>query len=156
MKLYHGSNIEIDFIDLSKGRHGKDFGKGFYVNPDYSQAALFSNVVVKREGFGSPIVNVFEFNEKALHLLDVKKFEGYTKEWAEFIIGNRGNSSVANIHNYDIVIGPIADDNVGTQIRRLSRGFISMEVFLNEIKFIKPSIQYFFGTVDSLKYLKKI
>ena len=32
MKLYHGSNIEIDVIDLNRGRRGKDFGKGFYAN----------------------------------------------------------------------------------------------------------------------------
>lgn len=29
--LYHGSNIEIDVIDLSKGLKDKDFGKGFYL-----------------------------------------------------------------------------------------------------------------------------
>lgn len=27
MILYHGSNIEIGEILLSKGRHGKDFGR---------------------------------------------------------------------------------------------------------------------------------
>ena len=35
MKLYHGSNIEIEVIDLTKGRKGKDFGRGFYLSEDY-------------------------------------------------------------------------------------------------------------------------
>ena len=35
MILYHGSNIEIGEILLSKGRHGKDFGRGFYLSADY-------------------------------------------------------------------------------------------------------------------------
>lgn len=30
MKLYHGSNVEIEQIDLNRGRRGKDFGRGFY------------------------------------------------------------------------------------------------------------------------------
>lgn len=30
MKLYHGSNVEINEVDLSKCRPFKDFGVGFY------------------------------------------------------------------------------------------------------------------------------
>ena len=40
MKLYHGSNVEIDVIDLGRGRRGKDFGQGFYLSADRSQAQL--------------------------------------------------------------------------------------------------------------------
>jgi hypothetical protein len=29
IKLYHGSNVKIEKIDLSKSKNGKDFGKGF-------------------------------------------------------------------------------------------------------------------------------
>ena len=32
MILYHGSNVEIQHIDLSKSARGKDFGKGFYLS----------------------------------------------------------------------------------------------------------------------------
>ena len=34
MILYHGSNVSIDAIDLSKSRTGKDFGTGFYLSAD--------------------------------------------------------------------------------------------------------------------------
>ena len=40
IQLHHGSNVVIDKIDLSKSKTGKDFGKGFYLNPDYEQALL--------------------------------------------------------------------------------------------------------------------
>ena len=93
MKLYHGSNVEIDIIDLNRGRRGKDFGKGFYTNPDYKQAVEFCSNVIRREGSGVPTVTIFEFDEAALELLNVKRFEGYSKEWAEFILMNRSNSS---------------------------------------------------------------
>lgn len=156
MKLYHGSNVEIEYVDLSRGRRGKDFGKGFYANPDYMQAVEFCSNVVRREGSGIPTVTSFEFDESALDMLNIKKFDGYTKEWAEFILMNRNNISDQPAHNFDIVIGPIADDGVGTQIRRLSRGFITFDAFLEELKYSKVSIQYFFGTEKALKFLKKI
>ena len=156
MKLYHGSNVEIEYVDLSRGRRGKDFGKGFYANPDYMQAVEFCSNVVRREGSGIPTVTSFEFDESAMERLNVKRFEGYSKEWAEFILMNRNNISDKPAHDFDIVIGPIADDGVGTQIRRLSRGFITFDAFLEELKYSKVSIQYFFGTEKALKFLKKI
>lgn len=156
MKLYHGSNVEIEYVDLARGRRGKDFGKGFYANPDYMQAVEFCSNVVRREGSGIPTVTSFEFDESALDMLNIKRFDGYTQEWAEFILMNRNNNSDKPAHDFDIVIGPIADDGVGTQIRRLSRGFITFDAFLDELKYSKVSIQYFFGTEKALKYLKKI
>jgi hypothetical protein len=156
MKLYHGSNVEIEYVDLSRGRRGKDFGKGFYANPDYMQAVEFCSNVVRREGSGTPTVTSFEFDESALDMLNIKRFDGYTQEWAEFILMNRNNISDKPAHDFDIVIGPIADDGVGTQIRRLSRGFITFDAFLDELKYSKVSIQYFFGTEEAIKYLKKI
>ena len=38
MKLYHGSNLVIEKIDLSKGRPAKDFGRGFYLSDNMDQA----------------------------------------------------------------------------------------------------------------------
>ena len=156
MKLFHGSNVEIESIDLARGRKGKDFGKGFYANPDYMQAVEFCSSVIRREGVGVPTVTSFDFDESALNVLNVMRFDGYSKEWAEFILLNRNNTSDVPAHDYDIVVGPIADDGVGTQIRRLSRGFITFDAFLEELKYSKVSIQYFFGTEEAIKYLKKI
>ena len=156
MKLFHGSNVEIESIDLARGRRGKDFGKGFYANPDYMQAVEFCSSVIRREGVGVPTVTSFDFDESALNVLNVMRFDGYSKEWAEFILLNRNNTSDVPAHDYDIVVGPIADDGVGTQIRRLSRGFITFDAFLEELKYSKVSIQYFFGTEKAIKYLKKI
>ena len=58
MILYHGSNIEISEIILTKGRHGKDFGRGFYLSADYRQAVRMAENVVRREGVGVPCVTV--------------------------------------------------------------------------------------------------
>ena len=89
MILYHGSNVEIEEILLSKGRHGKDFGRGFYLSADYMQAVRMSENVVRREGSGTPVVTKFEFDETSLDGFSVKRFEGYTEDWAEFVLSNR-------------------------------------------------------------------
>ena len=44
MKLYHGSNIKIQTIDLERGRLGKDFGKGFYLSSEYEQAERMAQI----------------------------------------------------------------------------------------------------------------
>lgn len=156
MKLYHGSNIEIEVIDLAKGRKGKDFGRGFYLSEDYKQAVKMSEIVVRKEAEGLPCVTCFELDEVAFEQLRIKRFEGYTEEWAEFVLANRRNWTDEQIHSYDIVVGPIADDAVGVQVRQLSRGYISFDKFLERIKYIKPTIQYFFGTETSIQYLTKL
>ena len=156
MILCHGSNIEIGEILLSKGRHGKDFGRGFYLSADYMQAVRMSENVVRREGSGTPIVTKFEFDESSLDGFNVKRFEGYTEEWAKFVLANWKNRSDEQVHQYDIVIGPIADDAVGVQIRQLSRGFITFDKFLESIKYTTPTCQYFFGTEGAIRLLTKI
>ena len=61
-----------------------------------------------------------------------------------------------HVHSYDIVVGLIADDTVGLQMRRLMQGYIDIERMVEELRFHKPAIQYFFGTEKAISYLKKI
>ncbi len=160
IKLYHGSNVEIDTVDLSFSRIGKDFGKGFYLNPDKQQALQMAERTAERSRFGKPVLNTFLFDDSVLHSLStplsVKIFEGYDKEWLNFILANRNNRTQNQAHSCDIVIGPIADDTVGLQLRRFLQGYIDEDKLIEELRFKEPSIQYFFGTIESLQYIKKI
>lgn len=157
--LYHGSNISIDTVDLSFSRRGKDFGSGFYLNPDRQQAMEMASRTTQRMLEGKPIVTTFLFDDTLLNdnsPLNVKIFEEYSKEWAEFVLLNRKNSSDVPAHEYDVVVGPIANDTVGLQMRRFILGYISIERMIEELRFKKPAIQYFFGTELAVGYLKKI
>lgn len=159
IQLHHGSNVVIEKIDLTKSKTGKDFGKGFYLNPNYDQAFLWAKSRVKTLDKGTPVVTSFEFNlDLALkENLKVKIFEDYSEEWAEFVVSNRRNNSANPIHPYDIVIGPIADDNVGRQIQFYMQGYWSLNQLVEKIKYNeKKSIQYFFATETSLKFLKPL
>lgn len=158
MILYHGSNTEIHTIDLNQSMRGKDFGQGFYLSEDQRQAEEMATFKTLQFG-GSPIVNAFEFDETLLSnsLLNTKIFDGYSLEWAEFIFANRNNMTDIPIHEYDIVYGPIADDRVGVQIRNLIEGNITIDVFLERLKYIKGiTFQYYFGTQRTINYLKRL
>lgn len=159
IRLHHGSNVSIDIIDLSLSKRGKDFGQGFYLNPNYNQALEIAEFKVDIFGEGSPSVTSFDFDEDAARKagLSIKVFQDYCVEWAQFVVDNRNNKSDEAIHDFDIVIGPIADDKVGLQIRKFIENEISIDKLIERIKYYgDKSIQYFFGTERSLNYLQKV
>lgn len=157
MKLYHGTNIDFTAIDIQKCKPNKDFGRGFYLT-DIKKQAL--NMAVRRcdiENNGTPIVLEYEFDENALTSgkLKVKSFEGVSKEWAEFIIQNR-LAKGKRMHEYDIVIGPIADDGVVYQINLYMQHFITIEQLVQGLTYKKLNRQYFFGTEKAIAKLRRI
>ncbi len=159
MKLYHGSNIPIERIDLSKSKVGKDFGCGFYLSDDYDQALRQAKRRTLIANEGEPVVTTFEVADPANFPTDIKMkvFDSYSEEWANFILLNRRNVERKPVHPYDIVVGPIANDTIGYQIRRFLSQSISLEKFIEEIKFLKGiSMQYYFGTEKALSLLKRI
>jgi len=158
MKLYHGSTTDIDRIDLQKSRPNKDFGRGFYLSADQQQAWRMGEFKALTEG-GTPILNTYLFDERVLTSgeLRVLTFEGYTREWADFIFLNRNNRSIDPAHDYDIVYGPIANDRVGVQIGKYEAGDITLDQFLQNLKYMKGiTFQYYFGTERAISKLSKI
>ena len=157
MILYHGSNISIDVIDLSKSKRYKDFGQAFYLSAEWEQAAKMAEAKVVQFG-GEEAVTAFEFEERYMNRsgLRIKLFEGYTREWAEFVFCNRDENQQFE-HHYDIVYGPIADDYVGLQIRDFKRHVITFEQFLQNIHFHKGiTYQYAFCTQEAVDLLTRI
>ena len=89
--------------------------------------------------------------------LKVHTFDGYTREWADFIFLNRNNKTAAPVHDYDIVYGPIANDRVGVQIGKYEAGDITLDQFLENLKYMKGiTFQYYFGTERAISKLTKI
>ena len=156
--LYHGSTVNIEVIDLQKSRPNKDFGRGFYLSADRQQAWRMGEFKALTEG-GEPVMNEYLFDETLLSSkeLRVLTFEGYTKEWADFIFLNRNNKTDKPAHDYDIVYGPIANDRVGVQIGKYEAGDITLEQFLQNLKYMKGvTFQYYFGTEIAISKLQKV
>ena len=165
MRLYHGSNIVIDSINLAMCRPYKDFGRGFYLTDIEEQAVQMAKRVSRIYG-GSPVINGFEIQDDFREISDIQiKDFGVqtTEEWAKFVMNNRSRSftdtknTLCNKDNkYDIVIGPVADDNMALLFRQYENEIIDFETLLKGMIYKKTSSQYSFHTENSVKLLRKV
>ena len=157
MILYHGTNVEFDVIDLAKSKPNKDFGQGFYLTADYEQALAMARIKVEQLEFGKPLVLTYEVDEELMALLNTLYFKEYSEEWAKFILLNRRNDKPCPAHDYDIVFGPIADDRVGVQLWKYETQSIDLPTLVRNLQHMKGiTFQYFFGTEEAIKLLKRI
>ncbi|MBR6448666.1 MAG: DUF3990 domain-containing protein [Fibrobacter sp.] len=163
MILYHGSNTDIVRIELPKCRPNKDFGKGFYLTTIREQAVRMAQRVSRMYG-GAPVLNIYEFDDTddILKSLNIRRFDGPSVEWAKFVITNRNASKMADCQEdsnidckFDLVIGPIANDDLALLFRQFSEGTISVDTLVNEMKFKKLTDQYSFHTEKSIALLHK-
>lgn len=157
MKLYHGSNTIIESIDLSKCRPYKDFGKGFYLTDIQEQARRMAARTVRMFN-GTPTVTTFEFDlDKAIaEGLKILTFDAPDSEWARFVMQNRDINIEQPSHDFDIVIGPVADDTISRLLRMFTENFITEEQLLKELTFSRVTSQYFFHTEAAIEMLKKL
>lgn len=157
MILYHGSNTEIDRIDLGRCRPYKDFGKGFYLT-DIKEQAQRMAARTARMFKGNPVLTLFEFDlqEAQASRLKIKTFDKPDREWARFVMTNRDIETAQPCHDYDIVIGPVADDTIARVLRLYTENFISEEQLLRELTFSKVTSQYLFHSEAAIKMLKRL
>ena len=100
MTVYHGSYTSVPYPEIRKGRNTKDFGTGFYCTVIREQAERWA----KR--YDQPMVNVYtvRFNSG----LNILEFKEMSEQWLDFIINCRNGVP----HDYDIVIGAMANDQI--------------------------------------------
>lgn len=165
MRLFHGSNIEIENINLAMCRPYKDFGKGFYLTDIEEQAEKMAVRVSKIYG-GIPVVNIFEIDDEFRKLSDLRiKDFGIetTEEWAKFVMNNRSREATDEVgllcnkdNKFDIVIGPVADDNMALLFRQYENELIDFATLLKGMIYKKTSSQYSFHTEKAIKLLRKV
>jgi len=121
--LYHGSDVAVSGIDISKSAPRKDFGCGFYTTNDIEQAKKFARLKAKRAQAAAGFVSVFRF--KSSEGLLIRRFASSDATWFDFVLQNRGYSDLATSARekcFDIVIGPVADDAVGLVLNQFVAG----------------------------------
>lgn len=165
MILYHGTNIDIQSIDLALCRPYKDFGRGFYTTDILEQAQKMAKRVARIYG-GNPIVNMYEITDNYADNsgLNIKDFGRIPSEkWAVFVMNNRSrtfrnfNSPDCNFdYKYDIVSGPIADDDMTMLFRQYQSGLISLQALLDGMTFRDTTSQYSFHTEKAVSLLRKV
>jgi hypothetical protein len=163
MILYHGSNTEINRIDLSHCRPYKDFGKGFYTTPYEDQAGAMARRTVRIYG-GNPCITLFNLDDSILSqsAFRVRTFDTPDIEWAHFVMNNRNrafpdpSSLECNIDNkYDIVSGPVANDDLVALLNLFIAGTISNAALTAEMTYRKMTGQMSFHTGKAIAHLVK-
>ena len=114
--LFHASYSVIEKPDIHYGRKNADFGQGFYTSDKYEFAGRW--VVEKKDA--DIIINKYELDESSLK---IKHFER-SKEWFEYIFNNR-RGKADYLSEYDLIIGPIANDTIHDTLGVITSGFLS-------------------------------
>lgn len=142
MMVYHGSYTKIEKPQIIKGRNTKDFGPGFYCTIIKEQAERWAR------RYSTPKVNIYTVRmNESLRILEFKEM---TEEWLDFIINCRHGIS----HEYDIVIGAMANDQIYNYISDYIDGIITREQFWSMARFKYPTHQINFCTDEALQCLE--
>lgn len=149
MYLYHGSNVTVTNPKIINNKRALDFGNAFYLTTDIEQAKRWAKIITNRRGEGIPTVPVFkfEFNDE----LKILKFDTPNKEWLKLISANRKQKYYNN--KYDIIIGPVANDNTMPVINLYLSKRYTEEEALKRFLPQKLKDQYAFKTNKALKNL---
>ena len=152
--LYHGGLEIIETPEIREPNRTLDFGTGFYLTSSEKQAVDW----VKRridEHVTYGYVNVYGFSlSEAQNTLNVKIFDSPSDDWLDFVMSNRRIPGFT--HDYDIVVGPVANDRVYTAFALYEGGTISKDVLIHELKTYRLVDQYLFHTDAALAHLKFI
>jgi len=142
MELYHASGDVVEFPEIRKSHNSKDFSWGFYCTSNYEQAKRWASRNRK-----TPTINYYTYQENPS--LKMLKFNKMTDEWLAFIANCRSGA----VHDYDIVAGPMADDQVWDFVKDYLDGRIPREAFWAIVKFNYPTQQISFHTLKALDCL---
>lgn len=140
--IYHGSNVEVSNPKILVNGHYKDFGYGFYCTNIEKQAKRWA---ITRKG--DSVVNRYKYTPD--NKLKVLSFEEMSDGWLDFVAASRKGIE----HNYDIVEGPMADDQIWNYVEGFISGKVSREVFWGLVKFSYPTHQIVFCTEEAIKTL---
>lgn len=150
MKLYHGSNVSVESPAIIPSNRALDFGCGFYLTSDYEQAAKWAKLTVLRRNSGEATVTVYDFSDTD-ECLRTLHFSSADSEWLRFVVANRTGKDCSD--SYDLIIGPVANDNTMPVINLYMNGDYNEEEALKRLLPQKLKDQYTFKTEKALSFL---
>ena len=153
MILYHGSNVIVAQPKLIHQNRFLDFGFGFYTTTNRKQAIAFADKVYKRRREGSKIVNIYEIDEqRAFSECSLLRFETPDEAWLDFVSENRSGNYDGEA--YDLIYGPVANDDVYTTFTLYAAGALTKAQTLEALKIKKLYNQLVLTSEKALGYLK--
>ena len=128
-----------------------DFGRAFYLTSDFEQAKKWAlHTTLFRES-GVVSISVFDFDENDLTSLKTLKFNAPNRDWLRFVAAYRTGQLPGE--QYDIVIGPVANDQVIRTVTDYLNGYFTEEIAVQLLLPQKLKDQYAFKTEKALQCL---
>ena len=139
VEIYHGSREAVRFPALRKAGYTMDFSWGFYCTESLTEAQRHAWRCGSRG-----MVSVYRYTpDESLRIL---RFDAMTDGWLDFIAFCRAG----NVHDYDIVEGPMADAGVSDPLNCFLAGDISRAAFRELVRSKEPSRQISFHSMRAL------
>lgn len=159
MILYHGSTVRVQEPKIVQAEIGRDFGSAFYTTDIRAQAERWAirkaRIENRRPGNRrTPIVSVFEWDDSSCSL-SIKRFDVPDMDWLDMVVRCRSDRSYR--HGYDVVIGKIANDNVGETVSYVVQGIMRKEDAVERLRFEHINNQIAFcseAALNALSFLK--
>jgi len=151
MIIYHGSDTLVKNPKILTSNRLLDFGEGFYTTSSLEQAQRWAKRVREVKKSKEQIVSVYEFDaDKAEKDLKIIKFDSPNHDWLQFVSACRNGKE--NNLEYDIAMGPVANDNVYATIQLFETGLLSEAETIIRLKVEKIFDQILFHTERALQY----
>ena len=151
--LFHGSRHGLEgLITVEKSERSKDFGKGFYLGENYIQSGMFIS------NYSDSTIGLFYFAENPE--IHIEEFN-LTLEWVLAICYNRGflneyanhpsvENALARVKYADVIIAPIADNQMFDIMEKFVIGTITDEVCLHSLAAMNLGKQYVFKNDEAI------
>ena len=154
MILYQGSNVAVHKPRIILSDRALDFGSGFYLTTDYDQALKWAKLITKRRNVGVPTVSVYELSDEVIKNMKILRFDSADEMWLRFICDNRKKQEIEN--TYDMIIGPVANDNTMPTINLYLEGIYTEKEALKRLLPQKLKDQVVIKTDKAIKELINI
>ena len=151
MILYHGSNVAVEIPRLIPAKRLLDFGSAFYLTSDLEQAKKWALRTRNIRESGTPLVSVYEFDDRQLTELRVLSFSSPDLAWLHYVVANRTGQPT---DPYDLVIGPVANDQAIRTVNDFQNGYFTAEIAIQILRPQKLKDQYAFKTEAALRLLR--
>lgn len=152
--LFHGSKDGLTLVSEEGSRTNCDFSNGFYLGERYENALSFvcdkKNSSVYSFTCHLDNITVVRFDCSLEWMLAICYFRGGIKEYEHTVILQ---DIIKKIKDADVIIAPIADNNMFYIMELFTNGEINANVALHSLAASKLGLQYVFKTSKGLSCL---
>ncbi len=153
MILYHGSDVVVNMPKILPSQRFLDFGMGFYTTTAEEQAKRWALRVGARRKSKEQFISVYDFDLSAAKKeLKMIEFQQADEAWLKFVTACRNGRNINE--KYDIVIGPVADDNVYATVQLYELGILKEEEALKRLRVEELYDQILFHTEAALQFCR--